>query len=158
MQPCRTSRFNYGAEGVSSCFRFCNGRPPPAIPHYVFYEMGRNFYTFGHRHSCFTTGFTVFMRYVCMDTLRCYDDDGATRKTIDEAQALVKRGDMPFLRTFTNADGLSEKQPRLKDASGRPIEPSDQPVTYASAMLRLWLENGGNDWLRRFFQVIKPSP
>ena len=37
-------------------------RNPEAIPHYVFYEMGRNFYTFGNRHSCFTTGFAVFMR------------------------------------------------------------------------------------------------
>jgi hypothetical protein len=34
-----------------------------------------NFYTFGDRHSCFTTGFAVFMRYVCMDTLGCHDDE-----------------------------------------------------------------------------------
>ncbi len=26
-------------------------RRPDAMPHYVFYEMGRNFYTFGDRHS-----------------------------------------------------------------------------------------------------------
>ena len=25
-------------------------------------------------------------------------------------------------------------------------------------MLRLWLENGGNDWLRRFFQVLRECP
>jgi hypothetical protein len=129
-----------------------------AIPHYVFYEMGRNFYTFGDRHSCFTTGFAVFMRYVCMDTLKCDDDDRATRQVIDEAEALIKRSDLPFLRIFTNADGLGEKEPRLKDVSGRAIEPSDQPVTYASAMLRLWRENGGNDWLRRFFRVLAECP
>jgi len=133
-------------------------RNPEAIPHYVFYEMGRNFYTFGDRHSCFTTGFAVFMRYVCMDTLKCHDDDLPTRKIIAEAEALVKRGDLPFLRTFTNADGLDEKEPRLKDASGNAIQPSDQPVTYASAMLRLWRENAGNDWLRRFFRVLSECP
>ena len=36
------------------------------VPHAYFYEMGRNYFTFGDRHSCFTTGFAVFMRYVCM--------------------------------------------------------------------------------------------
>jgi len=133
-------------------------RNPNAIPHYVFYEMGRNFYTFGDRHSCFTTGFAVFMRYVCMDTLGCDDEDRPTRATIDAAQALVQRSPLPFLRLFTNADGMGEKEPRLQDASGKPVEPSDQPVTYASAMLRLWRENGGNDWLRQFCRVLAQCP
>jgi hypothetical protein len=133
-------------------------RDPRAIPHYVFYEMGRNFFTFEDRHSCFTTGFAVFMRYVCMDTLGCHDDDQPTRKVIEEAEARVRRSDLPFLRTFTNADGLDEKAPRLKDTSGKAIQPSDQPVTYASAMLRLWRENGGNPWLRRFFRILRECP
>lgn len=133
-------------------------RDARAMPHYVFYEMGRNFYTFGDRHSCFTTGFAVFMRYVCMDTLGCHDDDRRTREIIEATQAQVKRGELPFLRTFTNADGLGEKEPRLKNAAGEPIEPSDQPVAYASAMLRLWREQGGNVWLRRFFQVLAECP
>jgi len=133
-------------------------RNADAIPHYVFYEMGRNFYTFGNRHSCFTTGFAVFMRYVCMDTLQCADDDAATRRKIDQAEALIRKGDMPFLRTFTNADGLSEKQPRLKDDQGKGVNPSDQPVTYASAMLRLRREQGGNEWLKRFFRALAGCP
>jgi hypothetical protein len=133
-------------------------RDPDAIPHYVFYEMGRNFYTFGDRHSCFTTGFAVFMRYVCMDALQCHDADRRTREVIESAEAQVKRNGLPFLRTFTNADGLGEKEPRLKDASGKPIQPSDQPVTYASAMLRLRHENGGNDWVRRFCRVLRQCP
>lgn len=133
-------------------------RNPQAIPHYVFYEMGRNFYTFGDRHSCFTTGFAVFMRYVCMDTLGCHDDDPGTRQVIEQAQAEVKRSGLPFLRMFTNADGLGEKEPRLKNAVGEPIQPSDQPVTYASAMLRLWRENGGNPWLRRFCRQLMECP
>ena len=93
-------------------------RDPQAIPHYVFYEMGRNFFTFGNRHSCFTTGFAVFMRYVCMDTLRCHDDNRPTREIIEAAQGQVKRSELPFLRMFTNADGLGEKEPRLKNTAG----------------------------------------
>jgi hypothetical protein len=133
-------------------------RDSNAIPHYVFYEMGRNFYTFGDRHSCFTTGFAVFMRYVCMDTLKYHDEDGVTRQIIEEAEGRIRGGDMPFLRVFTNAGGLSEKEPRLKDDLGRPLVPSDQPVTYTSAMLRLWRENGGNRWLGRFFAALRDCP
>jgi hypothetical protein len=133
-------------------------RNADAMPHYVFYEMGRNFYTFGDRHSCFTTGFAVFMRYVCMDALRCVDDDAPTRRTIEQAEAAVKQDHLPFMKTFTNADGWNEKQPRLKDAAGKWIEPSDQPVTYASAMLRLHREQGGNEWLRRFFRALRECP
>jgi hypothetical protein len=129
-----------------------------AIPHYVFYEMGRNFFTLGDRHSAFTTGFAVFMRYVCMDALGCTDDDLQTRRTIEEVEPLIRTGDMPFLKTFTNADGLSEKEPRVKDATGGWVNPSDQPVTYASAMLRLRREHGGNDWVRRCYRALAQCP
>lgn len=129
-----------------------------AMPHYVFYEMGRNFFTFGERHSAFTTGFAVFMRYVCMDTLGCADEDAKTRQIIESVEPLIRTGNMSFLKTFTNADGLSEKAPRVKDAAGRWVDPSDQPVTYASAMLRLRREHGGNDWVRRCFHALAQCP
>jgi len=131
---------------------------PDAMPHYVFYEMGRNFFTLGDRHSAFTTGFAVFMRYVCMDTLGCADEDAATRRTIEGVERLIRTSDMPFLKTFTNTDGLSEKEPRVKDAAGHWVNPSDQPVTYASAMLRLWREHGGNDWARGCFRALAQCP
>ena len=133
-------------------------RDSNAIPHYVFYEMGRNFFTFGNRHSAFTTGFAVFMRYVCMDALGCADGDSGTRRTIEGVESRIRSGDMPFLKTFTNVDGLSEKKPRVKDDSGRWVQPSDQPVTYASAMLRLRRENGGDEWVGRFCRAIAECP
>ena len=42
---------------------------PDVFSHYYFYEMGRNFFVFGDRHNLFTTGYAVFMRRVCMDSL-----------------------------------------------------------------------------------------
>lgn len=129
-----------------------------AIPHYVFYEMGRNFYTLGGRHSAFTTGFAVFMRYVCMDELGCLDEDPTTRRTIEGVEKLIRKSDLPFLKMFTNADGLSEKEPRVKDSEGGWVDPSDQPVTYASAMLRLYRDHGGTDWARRCFHALAECP
>lgn len=134
------------------------GANPAAMPHYVFYEMGRNFYVFGDRHSCFTTGFAVFMRYVCMDALELEDEDRATRETIEKAEGLVAAGELSFLRAFTNAGGLDEKEPRCKDAEGQPIHPTDQPVVYASAMLHLQRTLGGNDWLKRFYEELRRFP
>jgi hypothetical protein len=124
---------------------------PDAMPHYVYYEMGRNYYTFGERHSCFTTGFAVFMRYVCMDTIGCKDTDSATRRTIESLEPLFKKRKLDFIELFTNSAGVGEKGNRIKDDQGRTISPSDQPCTYASAMMRLHRECGGNDWLKRFF-------
>ena len=127
---------------------------PKAMPHYYFYEIGRNYYTFGHRHSLFTTGYAVFMRYVCMDTLKCDDPDRATRETIESAERLFAESDMSFLRGFTTLDGLGEKDHRIQDAQGRALIPSDQPVLYASAMLKLWRDEGGNPWLVRFYRHL----
>ena len=124
---------------------------PKAVPHAYFYEMGRNYFTFGRRHDCFTTGFAVFMRYVCMDSLDLHDIDKGTRETIFAAIGAYEKSDLPFLRTFTNADGLSEKQNRLKTS------PTDQPVMYASAMLHLW-KTHGDDWLRRFYRQLATCP
>jgi len=125
-----------------------------AMPHYYYYEMGRNYYTFGPRHSLFITGFAVFMRYVCMDTLKCHDPEDALRKKIDLAEAQFAKSDMGFLKGFTTMDGLGEKAPRLKNEKGQDIHPSDQPVIYSSAMLKLWREYGGNEWLKRFYREL----
>ena len=129
-------------------------KDPEAFPHYYFYEMGRNYYTFGDRHSAFITGYAVFMRYVCMDNLKCKDTDVGTRKVIEQAEELLAKSDMPFLKAFTTLDGLDEKAPRLKDVKG----PSDQPVMYASAMLKLHRELGGDDWLKRFYAALRKCP
>ncbi len=128
-----------------------------AMPHYVFYEMGRNYYTFGDRHSCFITGFAVFMRYVCMDALKCEDEDAPTRRVIEGVEPRFSTSGLTFLDLFTTI-GMGEKVSRIKDGSGRIIEPSDQPVCYASAMLRLRRENGGDDWVRRFFHELAAAP
>lgn len=132
-------------------------RKPDEVPHLLFYEMGRNFYTFGNRHSCFITGFAVFMRYVCMDALKIPDTDAHTRKAIEGAAARLGAGPLSFLETFTHVH-RGEKEHRLRDSAGRILLPSDQPVCYAAAMLRLRRENGGDAWVSRFFEELAKCP
>ncbi len=131
---------------------------PQAMPHYYFYEMGRNFYTFGDRHSLFITGYAVFMRYVCMDVLKCEDPDLETRRGIEAAEKLFAESDMSFLQGFTDVAGLDEKAPRLKNKQGEWFHPSDQPVMYASAMLKLRRDYGGEKWLKRFYAQLAACP
>ncbi|MEM9236759.1 MAG: calcium-binding protein, partial [Verrucomicrobiota bacterium] len=131
---------------------------PKAVPHAYFYEMGRNYFTFGHRHSCFTTGFAVFMRYVCIDSLTLDDGDNRTRKVIDEAIDRFEKNDMDFIAGFTTFGGHGEKGDRLKDEQGKPIRPSDQNVLYASLLLKLRKEHGGNDWVKEFYTQIRTLP
>jgi hypothetical protein len=128
------------------------------MPHYVFYEMGRNYYTFGDRHSCFITGFAVFMRYVCMDALKFEDRDAQTRKVIEGLEPLFAASGMSFLDLFTTSGGSGEKADRIKDRDGRALSPSDQPCCYTSAMLRLRRENGGDAWVKRFFHELAACP
>jgi hypothetical protein len=151
-----------GASGIELAMFYDHNYPdlqirPQAMPHYVFYEMGRNYYTFGDRHSCFTTGVAVFMRYVCMDALQCEDLDAHTRKVIEGVEPLFSASGLSFLDLFTMI-GTGEKVSRIKDGSGKIITPSDQPVCYASAMLRLRRENGGDGWVRRFFHELTDCP
>jgi hypothetical protein len=151
-----------GATGIELAMFYDDNYPalktrPNAMPHYVFYEMGRNYYTFGDRHSCFITGFAVFMRYVCMDALKCEDTDAQTRKVIEGVEPRFSESGLTFLDLFTTI-GKSEKASRIKDGSGNIIEPSDQPVCYASAMLRLRRENGGDGWVKRFFHHLANCP
>jgi hypothetical protein len=103
------------------------------------------------------TGFAVFMRYVCMDALKCEDTDAQTRKVIEGVEPRFSASKLNFLDLFTMV-GMGEKVSRIKDASGKLIEPSDQPVCYASAMLRLRRENGGDGWVRRFFHELAACP
>ena len=152
-----------GVTGVEVAGFYDNDYPllksqPNAMPHYYFYEIGRNFYTFGDRHSLFVTGFAVFMRYVCMDEFRFDDPDLKTRQTIESAEQLYAKSKMGFLKAFTTLDGLDEKAHRLKNKEGKTIVPSDQPVLYASAMLKMRRECGGDKWLKRFFRQLVGCP
>ncbi len=145
-----------GATGVELAMFYNHNYPqlkthPKAMPHYVFYEMGRNYYTFGDRHSCFITGFAVFMRYVCMDTLGFEDTDAGTRKVIEGLEPRFAASGMNFVDLFTTSGGKGEKAHAIKDDQGEMISPSDQPCRYTSAMQRLHREHGGDAWLKSFF-------
>lgn len=148
-----------GAAGVEVCGFYDHDYPlvrrnPRAFPHYYFYEIGRNYYVFGDRHSSFITGFAVFMRYVCMDALGCTDPEAELRTSIEAVEARYAEGTMDFVRAFTLQGGLSEKEPRLDNFAG----PNDQPVLYASAMLKLHRDNGGDAWAGRFFRSLMQCP
>ncbi len=139
----------YGPKGDYETVR----QNPQTFPHYYFYEMGRNYFVFGDRHSAFTTGFAVYMRYVCLDTLNCEDTNAASRKRIEDVESKLKDSPLSFLELFTMSTGIGEKVPRVKD-----ISPSDQPVVYASAMLKLHRDYGGNEWAKRFFHGLMQCP
>ena len=148
-----------GATGIEVCGFYDHDYPlvrrdPEAFPHYYFYEMGRNWYVFGDRHSSFITGFAVFMRYSCMDAVGCGDPEMPLRRSIEAAVDRHAAGDMGFLRAFTMQGGLAEKEPRLEGFDG----PCDQPVMYASAMLALRRDHGGDAWTRRFFRALMRCP
>lgn len=128
-------------------------RKPESFKHYYFYEMGRNYFLFGERHSLFTTGYAVFMRYVCMDELGRVDNDKRTRETIENCEQLYADSSVGFFDAFTNF-GAGEKRNRLKDKKGRTVSPSDQPVMYATAMLKLRNDYGGKEFVRRFYHLL----
>lgn len=129
-------------------------KQPDAFLHYYFYEMGRNYFVFGNRHSVFTTGFAVLMRYVCMDAVKCEDPEANLRKQIESAEAVYAKSDVTFLDAFTTQGRLSEKKNRLRGFRG----PSDQPVMYTSAMLKLRKDYGGDDFLKAFFKQLLTCP
>jgi hypothetical protein len=129
-------------------------KDPLSVPHAYFYEMGRNYFVFGDRHSCFTTGFAVFMRYVCIDTLGLNDGDKPTREIINDAIGRFEENDMSFIDAMTTHGPHGEKGNRLKDEKGREISPTDQNVMYASLMLQLRNEFGGNEFVKRFYHEL----
>lgn len=127
---------------------------PDAFAHYYFYEMGRNYFVFGDRHSLFTTGYAVFMRYVCMDRIGCKDGDAKTRNTIEACEQIYADSKIKFIDAFTNLSA-DEKGNRLRDKYGRAISPSDQPVMYATAMLKLRKDYGGDAWVKKFMHALR---
>ena len=126
-------------------------KDPNAFRHYYFYEMGRNYFLFGDRHSAFTTGFAVFMRYVCMDRVGCADPEKKLRELIERAEAVYADSDLSFADAFLDGKGLKEKD-------GTPITPTDENVMVASVMLKLRKDYGGDAWVKRFYEFIQQCP
>lgn len=113
--------------------------------HYYFYELGRNWNSPGRRHSHFGTGYSVFMRYVCLDTLGYEDEDKRTRQEIERGEEVFSRSTDTFMEMYFTRDS---KKPR----------PLDLNAMYASMMLKLHRENGGNEWLKRYFDFLFECP
>lgn len=148
-----------GATGIEASAFYSIDLPafqknPQSFQHYYFYEMGRNYFVFGDRHSLFTTGYAVFMRNVCMDRLKCIDNDVRTRRTIESCEEIYANSKLPFFDAFTNL-GDGEKRDRLQDLKGRVVSPSDQPVMYTTAMLKLRNDYGGDEWVKRFYHRLR---
>jgi hypothetical protein len=93
-----------------------------------------------------------------MDGLRCVDFDVATRRWIEEMEGLYSKSTISFLEAFTTQGGLDEKTPRIKDRLGNAVNPSDQPVMYASVMLKLRRDYGGDPWVKRFVAELVKCP
>jgi hypothetical protein len=79
-----------GSEGIETSGFYSNHydrllADPADVAHLYFYEMGRNYYTFGNKHENFATGFAVFMRYVCVDKLGVNDPETTVRANIEAA-------------------------------------------------------------------------
>lgn len=130
------------------------GKEPNAFKNYYFYEMGRNFFLFMKQHSCFRTGFAVFMRHVCMERLK-RDDAPGDRGAADWLRGLeaqIADTDLTFLKAFTDRGGLAEKDVRHDRLK------ANQTDIYASAMMTLRREAGGDAWLRRFYQALAACP
>jgi hypothetical protein len=89
-----------------------------------------------------------------MDALKCEDAEATTREQIEQAEGHYAKTNVTFLQAFTTQGGLDEKAPRLKDVQG----PSDQPVMYASAMLKLRRDYGGDEWVKRFHRQLATCP
>ncbi|WP_231615629.1 sulfatase family protein [Novipirellula artificiosorum] len=56
--------------------------------------------------------------------------------------------------SFTNL-GSGEKANRLEDTTGQAISPSDQPGMYATAMLELRRDYGGDKWVTKFCHALR---
>lgn len=129
-------------------------RNPKVFQHYYFYEFGRNWHTFARRNY-WLTGFAVFMRNVCMDTLDCVDEDRKTRDAIERGEEIYAKSSQGFNETFSHAGRPGDK---LLDALGKPIPLTDINCMYASVMLRLRRDHGGNEWVKRFYTHLSDCP
>jgi hypothetical protein len=121
---------------------------------YYFYEMARNYFRFGNRHSTFTTGFSVFMRYVCMDALDCENRHAEIHKKLAAAEAEFAKSKLTFLQGFTTVTtgGRDEYVDLI------PGYPSNAASLYASAMLKLRGDHGGDEWVKAFFKYLRKCP
>lgn len=121
---------------------------------YYFYEMARNYFRFGDRHSAFTTGFSVFMRYVCMDALDCENRHADIHKKLAAAEAEFAKSKLTFLQGFTTVTtgGRDEYVDLI------PGYPSNAASLYASAMLKLRRDYGGDEWVKAFFTNLRRCP
>jgi|GEM_PF-4770959 len=122
-------------------------------PHYIFYEMGRNFYLFGDRHSYFATGFAVFMGSVCLEATDSEDPlvSPAGFEALQKNMGSPKNP-LTFIEMFTSHGDAARAEHFQKVGISR-----SQNSNYAGVMLYLRRHYGGDAWVKRFYHTLRTA-
>jgi hypothetical protein len=132
---------------------------PKFFPGYYFYEMGRNYYVFGERHSLFTTGFAIAMREICMLEIGAErggkDDKKFSQDMIQFEELFYKSKKQPQL-AFDELG--AKKNQKLIASDGQPLLFDGLGDFYASAILYLYRNYGGRKWVKGFYHNIMQCP
>jgi hypothetical protein len=127
------------------------------LPDYYFYEMGRNYYLFDQSHSLFATGFAVAMSIICLDKVgeELKLPPQPRRELMREVEKSFSESGLLWKDSFTEFGAHGGI--RLKNSQGRSLT-SNLSDLYASMVLYLYDNHGGDAWLKKYLEIIALSP
>lgn len=142
----------YGPEGVYEQAR----RDPFYSPDYVLFLMGYNHAMPMTRMTLAISGSATLLYHVGSENKKFSADEQDLRENLEQFEEVYVRSQAKFAESFRNFG--SNVTRTFNDSHGHPFPQGDFGLFFASSMLKLRKDNGGNEWLKRFYRRLSECP
>ncbi len=142
----------YGPQGDFERFR----KDPERFPDHYFLLIGQNHSVALDRMSFATHGSALLLRHICMEGAKSTDSETQARQSVVRYENAFAQSKATFAESFFF---FGAKTPRpLNDTDGKPFATGDLGLLFASCLLKIRQENGGNEWVKRFYHHLSKCP
>jgi uncharacterized protein (TIGR03067 family) len=129
---------------------------PKKFPDGFFFGIGQNHFVTGNQCGVLSTGGIVALRQICAEAINGTDKDPQADQTIYRYEDAFAKSKTTFQEAFAP---FGATQPYvLNDLDDKPFGNIDFNVFIASTFLKLRKENGGDEWVKRFFRHLGTCP
>lgn len=142
----------YGPQGDFERFR----KDPERFPDHYFLLIGQNYSVALDRIGFAPNGSALLLRYICMEGVKSTDSETQARQSVVRYENAFAQSKATFAESFFFF-GAKTPQP-LNDIDGKPFATGDLSLLFASSLLKIRQENGGNEWVKRFYRHLSKCP
>jgi COMPASS component SWD3 len=142
----------YGPQGDYERVR----KDPDSFPDYYFLLIGQNHSVPMDRLNMARNGSALLLRQLCSDEFKPTPSEAQAQKAVERFENSFAQSTATFAEAFPRFG--AKKPVPIKDIDGKVLAASDLNLLFASCLLKVRQDNGGDAYINRFYRHLSECP